>query len=125
MFRGPIVWESAALSALCLADMGSTMWLVGTKMAVEANPVLGYYMSHGTWVFAAMKVFMLIGPLIALEWIRMRRPTFVRNMMRAGVALYLLIYVTGVFTLNSAGAQRRAIAANRRTREHQVVRQIV
>ena len=113
MLRDPIVWEAAALSALCLADMGSTIWLVKSGLAVEANPIVGFYMSHGTWVFAAAKVFMLVGPLIVLEWVRQKKPLFVRNMMRAGLVLYMLVYTGGILTLNTAHAQRRIAHANR------------
>ena len=113
MLRNAIAWEAVALSALCLADMGSTMWLVLSGVAVEANPIVGYYMSHGTWVFAAAKVFMLVGPLIVLEWIRQQKPLFVRNMMRVGLVLYLLVYTGGILTLNTAHAQRRIAHANR------------
>src|SRR5690349_5687870 len=62
-----IAAESVVLGVLCLFDFVSTVWLLRTGIAMEANPVLGFYIQNGGIIaFAGAKVLLTIGPLFAL-----------------------------------------------------------
>lgn len=100
--RMPILRETIALAAICVADLVWTVHVLLNGTAVEANPVLSYYLHHGGMIaFIAAKSLLVIGPLVGLEWLRRRQPTFIRLLLRAGIALYLLMYVAGVMHVNA------------------------
>lgn len=93
--------ESLLLAAICVVDMLSTMWLVGAGHAIEANPIMAFYISSGGLAaFAVVKALMFVGPLFTLEVLRRRRPLFVRTMLRTAVVLYLVVYCLGVWSVN-------------------------
>jgi hypothetical protein len=92
--------ESWALGLICAADMISTIILVRAGRAVEANPILSFFMDRGIGSFFVAKSLLIIAPLFALELLRTRRPIFVKKMLRIGIALYLVSYGIGVIHLN-------------------------
>jgi hypothetical protein len=100
--------ESLMLGALCLFDLISTVWLLRSGAAVEANPLLGFYIQAGGIIaFIAAKVLLTIGPLYVLEVLRRRRPRLVRTMLRIGIALYIIAYgLGGVLTNTRAEAAK-------------------
>lgn len=100
-----ILRETILLAAVCIADLSFTIWLITTGHAVEANPILRYYVDHGGLIsFAAAKILLFAGPLFVLELLRRHRPEFVRSLLRVGITLYLVAYTAGVIQANSAGA---------------------
>lgn len=92
--------EGATLALLCLLDLIVTVWLIRAGIAVEGNPVLGFYLQIGMGAFVASKLLLSLGPVLVLEWLRGRRPRFIRNLLRASILLYLLVYFGGVLLLN-------------------------
>jgi hypothetical protein len=104
-----IAAESVVLGFLCLLDMISTVWLLHTGQAMEANPLLNFYVTNGGLVsFAAAKTLLSLGPLFALEVLRRKHPRVVHSVLRAGIALYLITYGIGGAILNQrASAQDR------------------
>lgn len=123
-----ILRETGVLAAICLADLMWTIWVVATGAAVEANPILRFYLERGGLVcFTAAKILLFAGPLLALELLRLRRPEFTRRMMRGAIVVYLLFYAVGVLHLNApamvramrcreAGAQGRSACSPPRQR---------
>ena len=109
-----IARESWILGGICLADLVYTVWLLAHGAAVEANPVLAYYLGHGMLAFVAAKLLLIVGPIAGVEWVRRRRPRFVERMLRVGIALYLLCYGLGVWRVNAlaqAGTMQVASAS--------------
>ncbi|MCS6776133.1 MAG: DUF5658 family protein [Chloroherpetonaceae bacterium] len=92
--------EGATLALLCLLDLVVTVGLIHTGIAVEGNPVLGFYLQRGMGAFIASKLLLSLGPILVLEWLRGRRPCFIRHLLRASILLYLLVYFGGVLLLN-------------------------
>jgi hypothetical protein len=92
--------ESLVLGALCLFDLAATVLLIRSGLAVEANPLLDFYIKNGGMIaFIGAKLLLTLGPLFALEVLRRNRPQFVRLTLRLGIVLYLLAYgIGGVFT---------------------------
>jgi hypothetical protein len=96
-----ILRETAILALLCLADLMLTIWLVATGKAIEGNPLLRFYLSHGGLTcFTAAKIVLFAGPLMGLEILRHRRPVFTRSLMRAAIVIYLFAYAVGVLHMN-------------------------
>jgi len=94
--------EGAVLASLCLADALFTVWLVAAGRAVEANPILRFYLQDGGLVaFLGAKLLLSLGPIFVLERTRVRRPRFIRSLLRAGIALYVLSYGVGVWRANA------------------------
>ena len=95
--------ESALLAILCTADMISTLWLVASGRAVEANPLLAFYLNIGYTWFALVKCLLYLAPIYLLELLRPRRPRFVHILLRIGIMLYLFSYGAGVWWVNVRG----------------------
>jgi len=99
--------ESWVLLFICLADLASTIFLVNSRDAVEANPLMAFYLEHGgTFGFALAKITMLAMPLAVAEWARRKRPRFVQQALRFTIMAYVVSYSLGVFQMN-----REAITA--------------
>ncbi len=66
------------LSTLCLTtvalfDLVTTMVLLGRGME-EGNPLFAWLLGYGPQVFVGAKVVFLAGPILILEFVRMRSP---------------------------------------------------
>lgn len=94
--------ESYVLGAICAADMISTILLVRSGRAIEANPLLTPFMERGLVCFFFAKSMLFMVPLFALELLRNKRPEFVKKMLRVGIAAYVLSYGIGVLHINHA-----------------------
>jgi hypothetical protein len=92
--------ESYVLAFICAADMISTIMLVRSGKAIEANPILIPFMERGFGCFLAAKSMFFLVPLFALELLRSKRPLFVKKMLRVGIAAYLISYGIGVIRVN-------------------------
>ncbi|MCS6918390.1 MAG: DUF5658 family protein [Fimbriimonadales bacterium] len=89
---GFISVESWAIFALCMADLGLTLWLLSRGLADEANPLMQHYLGYGTGAFVAVKLLLVVAPLVIIEWGLRRRPQTVRRLARAGVWGYIGLY---------------------------------
>jgi hypothetical protein len=94
--------ESYVLGLICTIDMISTILLVRSGKAIEANPVLMPFMAHGIGCFFVAKTMLFVVPLFSLELFRNKRPLFVRKMLRVCIAAYLVSYCIGVMHVNQA-----------------------
>jgi hypothetical protein len=92
--------ETWLMAGICIADLVTTIWFVNSHGASEGNPLMNYYLQMGVVPFIAAKMVFFVGPLVVLEWARQKRPLFVRNMLRVGIALYLGFYGTVVWRIN-------------------------
>ena len=102
--------ESKILAGICLLDLASTVWLITSGMAREANPILGFYLDQGLACFIVMKFLLVVAPVYALEMLRVSRPRFIRGLLRAGIVLYLLCYGLGVWQVNQQNSAAQASA---------------
>ena len=97
-----VLRESYVLGLICVADMISTILLVRSGKAMEANPILAPFMAHGIGYFLVAKTMLDVIPLFLLELIRSKQPLFVKKMLRVGIAAYLISYGIGVLKINQA-----------------------
>lgn len=100
-----IARESWIITAICIADLITTLWFVGIHGAGEANPIMRFFLLQGVIAFILAKCLLFVGPLVILEWARCQRPVFVRSMLRVAIAGYIGMYGVGVWKIN---AQARA-----------------
>ncbi len=85
--------ETTALAVIGCLDLLSTVYLVATNQAHEANPLFGSILLHtGPRGFVAAKAAFIAGPLMIAEIARKDRPEFVRWALRVCIALYLGMY---------------------------------
>ena len=96
--------ESMFLIGICTADLISTLFLVGSGAAAEGNPLMGFYLKYGLGTFVLVKLSLIFLPIFIAEWGKRYRPRFVRNMLRATIALYLAMYLLVFVGINVAGA---------------------
>lgn len=85
--------ESWAMMALCLADLGFTVWLLVQGHAEEANPIMRHYLEYGIGAFVAAKLALVAAPLLIIEWGLRYRPHTVRRLARLGVCSYVGLYL--------------------------------
>lgn len=107
--------ESKILAGICLLDMVSTVWLVTSGLAGEANPVMRFYLDVGLFWFIFAKSLLVIAPVFVLELLRVRSPHFVRGLMRVGILLYLLCYGLSVWQVNMSEGVAQASSAPAQT----------
>ena len=86
--------ETIMLGLLAYADTVSTLWLVNTGLATEANPVMAYYLKQGALWFIGIKILMVM-PAFVVDLNKARNPRRVRLSLRAALFLYVGIYGFG------------------------------
>ena len=98
-WRRPVLWESLALTAVCTADMVSTLYLVRAHLAVESNALLSGSLSHSDASFLLLKGASYVVPIAILELLRTLRPDVVLRALRACLAGYIALYLLGTLGL--------------------------
>ncbi len=90
--------ETWIVGILATLDCLSTIYLLHTGKAVEANPFLASVISWSLTAFFFVKMSFVIAPLAGLERIRRipGKEPFVKRIMRLGLAAYLVIYFGGM-----------------------------
>ena len=95
-----VTWETVVLAAVCSADMIYTLWLIANGVAIEANPIMRFYLDFGITAFIAAKTLLIVAPISALEILRRKRPRSVHRIMTIGLALYVASYAIGLLCAN-------------------------
>jgi hypothetical protein len=90
-------WQSVVMCIICLADMVSTCIVVGMGLAVEANPLMAYFMNQGIVMFILAKSLSFVVPIFIIEYMRPRykNPILIQRFLTAGVVIYALVYILG------------------------------
>jgi hypothetical protein len=87
--------ETWIVGIIATLDCLSTIYVLHTGKAIEANPFLALIASWSLLAFFVVKMSFVIAPLGGLERIR-RMPgkeRLVKLMMRGGLAIYVVIYL--------------------------------
>jgi len=86
---------------LGLLDLLSTIFLIATGRAHEANPLFdGILHTFGPIGFILFKALLLGGPLTLAEWARKYNEPFVRSALRIGILLYVGFYLLSFLRFN-------------------------
>jgi hypothetical protein len=95
--------ETILLMVIGSIDLLSTIYLVATGQAREANPLFAQLLHMGPWAFVAFKAVFLAGPLAIAESARNHNEPFVRSALRMGIILYLGFYAIAFARANAFG----------------------
>ena len=86
--------ETTILALIGCLDLLSTIYLLASHRAVEANPLMNRVLSDfGPGGFCLFKALTLIIPLTIAELARRKHPDLVRRMLRLCITLYVGIYM--------------------------------
>ncbi len=93
-----LLWETWVVGIVATLDCLSTIYLLHSGKAVEANPFLALVASWSLLAFFVVKMCFVVVPLAGLERIRRipGKERFVRLVMRVGMSAYLVIYFGGM-----------------------------
>jgi hypothetical protein len=93
--------ETTVLAIVGCVDLVSTVYLIATGQAQEANPLMaGLLTAFGPRGLVAAKFLLLAVPLAIAEIARKKKPAFVRTALRIGLLLYLMIYTVSFIRYN-------------------------
>lgn len=92
--------ESIVLIVICTLDLAATLLFMNTKDAMEGNPIMAFYLNYGIGTFIVAKLALIFLPVCIFEWSRQYKPDFVRFMLRATIAAYVLTYAVLFLTIN-------------------------
>lgn len=90
-----VLTETLVLTALCVLDAVSTLVMVRTGVAREANPLLVGSLAHSDAAFLALKGATFLVPIALLEILRPLRPKLIHHALRLSVLGYVAIYALG------------------------------
>ena len=96
-----ILPETIILGVLGTLDNLSTVWLLHSGLAVEANPLLSWASERSLLLFFIVKMAAVLGPLAWMEFLHNKQPestNFLRSALRVGIAAYVMIYVACTLT---------------------------
>ena len=96
----PVYWESVILSLMCLVDAWLTILLVAHGWAVEANPLMAFFLSQSVPAFVLAKLLFFLPAIIACEYLRHKNPRFALLAVRVGLFGYMAVYVIGDLAVN-------------------------
>jgi hypothetical protein len=98
---GYVLPETTALAVIGGVDLLSTVYLLATGQAVEANALMRWVLHvAGPTGLVVCKATLLAGPLAVAEISRQKHPEFVRAALRVGIAAYALIYLAAFARYN-------------------------
>ncbi len=94
----PLLIETWIIGLAATLDCLSTIYLLHSGKAIEANPLLAATASWSLFAFFVLKMSFVVGPLYGLERIRRTpgRERFVQLLMRCGIFVYAFIYFGGL-----------------------------
>jgi len=99
--RRGISGEAIVLALICFADLISTVILIENHGAVEANPMMAFYLQWGIVPFCIAKLFFVIPPIALAEWYRKYNDRLMRATLRWVSVAYIAIYVVATLQNNS------------------------
>jgi hypothetical protein len=98
--------ETTLLVVICALDLLSTVYLVATKQAIEANPLMRWVLDqYGPNGFIAVKAAFMAVPLVIAELARKHNPNFVRLCLRVGIVAYVTLYALSFAARNGGQPQ--------------------
>jgi hypothetical protein len=104
--------ESWILIGICLADLLVTLGLLADPSVREGNPLMSYYLNHGTGAFVGVKLLLVVMPLFIAEYSKQFQPAFVRSMLRLAITAYVVSYVLLFAGLNLRPLAERIANSN-------------
>jgi hypothetical protein len=93
--------ETMILMLISSVDLASTIYLVATNQAIEANPLMaGVLYRFGPTAFVLAKTMLVAIPLTIAELLRDKRPAFIRTALRVAILAYVGVYIVAFMRWN-------------------------
>ena len=86
--------ELFIILVMAALDTVSTIWLVGSGIASEANPIMRFYLERGMAAFVMVRMLM-VSPAFVLESMRYRTHKPIKLYLRAAIVVYFSAYMLG------------------------------
>ena len=102
--------ETIMIGLLAYADTVSTLWLINSGLAREANPIMAFYLELGALYFIGVKLMMVL-PAFVVDMNKHRNPQRVKWGLRAALILYIGIYGIGTLAQTIRLIAMRAVNA--------------
>jgi hypothetical protein len=90
------LWEIALFAIICIADMVSTVYWYTHGKAIEANPVLSYWLNKSVIAFCIAKMTTFVPLLVLCTILRNRYARVITPGLRIAMVAYVVIYVAAV-----------------------------
>jgi hypothetical protein len=90
--RRPILIECIWLISISMADLISTVYLIGSGRCIEVNPIMNYFLQLGWAPFVMFKLFTVMTAVITAEWYRLKDEPFVKFWVRVAVVSYIVVW---------------------------------
>ena len=104
--RGYVLPETTILAIIGCLDLLSTIYLLASHKAVEANPLMNRILiDFGPGGFCVFKALTLIIPLSIGELARKKHEALVRRMLRLCITLYIGIYMLSFLSCQVMGPE--------------------
>jgi hypothetical protein len=101
-FGGPLHIRRAAeretfiLLLVSYIDMMTTLFWVSNGTAVEANPLLQWTFDHHPVAFVIVKMLATLPAIVLAPRLAQKHPAFTIWLLRAVIAIYLLVYFSSI-----------------------------
>lgn len=92
--------ESLVLTAICLADTLSTLYLVSMGLATEQNPLMAAVINRSPALFVLAKIASFVPFVVVIELYRKRNPGFARRACLWAIGLYVTAFVVLTLGVN-------------------------
>lgn len=92
MLRGKVHLSTVCLVTIALFDLVTTMMLLNQGFG-ESNPLFGPLLRYGGAAFVLAKVVFIVGPVLLLEFVRLRHPKSAEQGTWIAFAAYAVLYV--------------------------------
>jgi hypothetical protein len=91
------LWEIALFAIICTADMLSTVYWYTHGQALEANPVLAFWLNKSVTAFCIAKLATFGPLLIACAIYRERYARVITPGLRIAMMTYVVVYACAIF----------------------------
>ncbi|MES2464713.1 MAG: DUF5658 family protein [Armatimonadota bacterium] len=101
-FKGPLHLRRAAeretliLLLISYIDMMTTLFWVSNGTAIEANPLLQWTFDHHPVAFVVVKMLATLPAIVLAPKLAEKHPKFTIWLIRAVIAVYLLVYFSSI-----------------------------
>jgi len=95
-----VYWQNVVMAIICLVDMIYTCIVVQSGVAVEANPIMAFFLDKGLLAFIWAKTISFMIPIAIIEGMRpYKNPALISRILTCGIIAYLAVYVIGSLKL--------------------------
>jgi hypothetical protein len=92
MMKQRLMKENLWLIGVTMADLISTIILIGMGLCREMNPIMNYFLQIGWTPFIAFKLATIVLAVSVTEWYRKHDEIFIRRWLRIGVVSYVGVW---------------------------------